>query len=79
MTGIFITDMNSPDFGKTLEALDAATNEWTQRAARGECGWVCSDCCDSFPDGMPDTCAHDLKGCTDIIKRDKKYALENAK
>lgn len=77
MTGIFIADMNSPDFGKTLEAMDKITNEWTERAARGECGWICSDCCGSFPDGMPDTCAHGIQRCTEIIARDKKHALES--
>ena len=74
MTGIFIADMNSPGFSKTLEALNKATNEWTERAARGMCGWICSDCCINFPEGMPDTCPHGLQGCTDIIKRDKKHA-----
>lgn len=76
MTGIFITDMNSPDFSKTLEAMDKVTNEWTARAARGECGWICSDCCVSFPDGMPDTCTHGIQRCTEIIVRDKKHALK---
>lgn len=79
MTGIFIADMNSPDFSKTLEAMDKATNEWTERAARGECGWICSDCCVSFPDGMPDACAHGVQRCTDIITRDKKHALKDTK
>ena len=54
--------------------LDNLTNEWTLRAARGECGWICSDCCMSFPDGMPDECAHGVQSCTDIIKLDKQIA-----
>ena len=47
------------------------TDEWTMRAARGECAWVCSDCCMSFPDGIPDACAHGIQQCTNIIARDK--------
>jgi hypothetical protein len=55
-------------------AMDKATNEWTARAARGECEWICSDCCMGFPGGMPDACAYGHQSCTDIIQRDKKDA-----
>lgn len=58
-------------------ALDAATEmmrDWADRAARGECGWICPDCCCSFPEGMPDKCEHGHQGCTDIIQRDKQNA-----
>ena len=75
MTGIFIADVNGPDFSKTLEAMNKVTNEWTMQAARGECAWICSDCCISFPDGMPDACVHGSQWCTDIIARDKVDAL----
>ena len=30
---------------ETIEAMDKAMNDWTDKAARGECAWVCSDCC----------------------------------
>jgi hypothetical protein len=59
-----------------IEDLNRTTTEWTMRAARKECIWVCSDCCSVFPSGMPDSCAHDIRGCTDIIQRDKKEAYD---
>jgi len=57
-----------------IKAMDRATHDWTMRAARGECGWVCADCCCSFPSGMPDECVYGHQRCTDIIKRDKAEA-----
>ncbi len=60
----------------TLDDLNKTTNDWTDRAARSECGWICADCCASFPDGMPDECACGHESCTNIIKRDKKEAYE---
>jgi hypothetical protein len=66
MIGIFATQIDE-DFAKTLAAMDKATNEWEARAARGECGWICSSCCISFPEGMPDECNHGDAGCTEII------------
>lgn len=57
-----------------LAALDAATREWEMQAARGECSWVCADCCVTFPKGMPDACEHGHQSCTDIIQRDKLAA-----
>ena len=56
---------------ETLEAMNEATREWEQRAARGECSWVCADCSQTFPTGMPDECVCGHQSCTDIIKRDK--------
>jgi hypothetical protein len=38
----------------TIEAIDKMTLDWTMKAARGECAWICSDCCGHFPEGMPD-------------------------
>ena len=57
-----------------FSAMDKATQEWTMRAARMECGWICSDCCGSDYRGMPDECMHGQQRCTDIITRDKKAA-----
>ena len=59
-----------------LDYIDNITNEWTNRAARGECGWICADCCASFPDGMPDECCYGHKSCTYIIQRDKMNAKQ---
>lgn len=73
MVGIFIAPV-AGDIDKTIPAIDKLTNDWTAKAARGECGWVCADCCYSFPEGMPDECAHGHRGCTDIIQRDKAAA-----
>ena len=72
--GLFFVAKNDDSMPRTIDALNKITNEWTDKAARGECQWVCSDCCGSFPDGMPDECAHGHQGCTDIIKRDKARA-----
>lgn len=60
-------------------SMDAATHAWEMKAARGECGWICADCCASFNEGMPDACAWDHQYCTDIIARDKKRAIEEIK
>ena len=79
MTGIFISTSGAT-VGETIEAMNTITREWTDQAARGECGWICSDCCISFPEGMPDECPHGHQKCTDIIKRDKADAMTpNAK
>lgn len=62
-----------------MSALNKTTRDWEMRAARGECGWICADCCSSAPDGMPDECLHGLQWCTDIIRRDKRAAHEQEK
>ena len=51
--------------------MNSAMIEWTKKAARGECAWICCDCGTSFQNGMPDECAYKDKRCTDIIRRDK--------
>jgi hypothetical protein len=71
--GIFIA---KGDLEAAISAMDKATLEWEMRAARGECSWVCADCCMTFSAGMPDACEHGIQGCTDIIQRDKKKAQE---
>jgi hypothetical protein len=58
----------------TFKAMDKFMDEWTNKAARGECGWVCPDCCSSWPDGMPDACDHGHESCTKLIQRDKRNA-----
>lgn len=72
--GVFIA--SESDLQSTLSYMDKITQEWTMKAARGECAWICSDCCVTFPKGMPDACEHGHKACTDIITRDKKDALK---
>lgn len=59
---------------EVLPALDSYMHNWTDKAARGECGWICSDCGDSYPKGMPDGCGHGDARCTAIILRDKLNA-----
>lgn len=73
MSFIFVAPANDLLPG-TIEVMDKAMNDWTDKAARWECAWVCSDCCCSFPEGMPDECAHGHQKCTDIIQRDKAIA-----
>ncbi|MBB6319277.1 hypothetical protein [Paraburkholderia tropica] len=69
-----IVAFGSPD-KVLLDRMTAITVAWTLRAARGECGWVCADCCQSFPAGMPDECCCGHQSCTDIIARDKRDAF----
>ncbi|AFO47270.1 MULTISPECIES: hypothetical protein [Pseudomonas] len=55
--------------------VKVSLRECTDQAARGECGWVCADCCMSDPGGMADECFHKNQQCTEIIKRDKLHAM----
>lgn len=68
---LFIANTNDKS---ALDAATEMTRDWENRAARGECGWICPDCCCSFPGGMPDKCEYGHQGCTDIIQRDKQNA-----
>lgn len=76
MVGIFFTTATGKTLGAQISAMDKATQEWTMRAARGECSWICADCCCTFPEGMPDACAHDNQQCTNIIASDKHAACK---
>jgi len=79
MFGIFVAPADET-LTSTIDSLNEATRDWTAKAARGECAWICCDCGTSFQDGMPDECAYKDQRCTDIIKRDKAAALPpNAK
>ena len=59
-----------------IESMNEATRAWTMAAARGECGWICSDCCGSDPKGMPDECFYNDARCTAIIQRDKQASMK---
>jgi len=72
---ITVTEMPADKLPEYISALDQATRDWTDRAARGECPWVCADCCYTFNEGMPDVCCHGVEQCTNIIKRDKLRAM----
>lgn len=73
MNGFFVAPIEG-DLAETINEIDRLTNEWTAKAARGECAWICSDCCCTFSEGMPNECAHGHQSCTDIIQRDKENA-----
>lgn len=62
-----------------LEQLDEATNAWFMAAARGECGWICPDCCMSDPKGMPTVCLcnPDMESCNKILARDHAEARKH--
>lgn len=75
MNSIFITDQAS--LADTISKLDKATQEWEASAARGECGWICADCCCTFPEGMPNACVHGHESCTKIIERNKLEASKS--
>lgn len=72
---IKVTMVNAKDLPEHISAMDKATRDWTAQAARGECGWVCADCCMSDQKGMPDECFHGHDACTQIIQRDKRDAM----
>lgn len=79
MSGIFFANVgDDKSLADAISHMDRVTREWEMRAARGECGWICSSCCDSYPKGMPDACGHGHQECTDIIQRDKRNALAAA-
>lgn len=66
--------MEDQKLDSTFKEIDAALKDWEHRAARGECLWICADCCVTFPKGMPEACIHDIQECTDIIRSHKKEA-----
>lgn len=74
MFGIFILPFKV-DKVNTMDELSKETRKWELRAARGECGWICADCCGTFPKGMPDECQHGQQHCTDLIIRDKANSV----
>lgn len=70
-----MVDSFSKVIQETLDELTLGTRNWWAEAARGETGWICSDCQCIFPEGMPDTCAHGHSRCTELIQRDKEWAF----
>lgn len=76
LTPFNVTMCSESELDSAIESMNVATRAWTLQAARGECGWVCADCCCSFPEGMPDECMHGDARCTSIILRDKELAKE---
>lgn len=77
MSAIKITKIPASDLPDRIAAMNDEMRGWTDRAARGECGWICSDCCCSDPKGMPDECFHGHEACTAIIRRDKGMAMRD--
>jgi hypothetical protein len=67
---------NHQQLKEAISSMDLVTQDLFDKAARGECAWICPDCCVSFPEGMPDECPHKHQGCTDIIKNDKDRAIQ---
>jgi len=66
----------SADTPENLDGMNTAMKEYTLKAARGECAWVCSSCGASCAIGMPDACIGGDQSCTDIITRDKAEAFK---
>ena len=73
MSMLFVSPIE--DNSQLLNELDQITRDWTYKAARGECSWICSDCSCSFSEGMPNECPHGHERCTQIIQRDKNQAI----
>lgn len=65
---------NGRPSAEKIAEMNKATRDWELRAARGECEWICADCCLTFSEGMPDACEHGHQSCTDLIQRDKRAA-----
>lgn len=59
---------------EVFSGMNQQMRDWTMKAARGECAWICSSCCASDQRGMPDECFGGVQWCTDIITRDKQHA-----
>lgn len=74
---IKVTAVPASKLNEHIEKMNVETRAWENRAARGECGWICSDCCCEFPKGMPDACLHGHQQCTEIIQRDKLNAMRD--
>lgn len=70
MIGIHISTVDN-NSKKLFSVMDSIFRTMTEKAARGECAWCCSDCCSFFAEGMPDKCPHNCQQCTDIIQRDR--------
>lgn len=75
MTIVTVTVLPAHKLDEHIDQMNRATRAWTDSAARGECGWICADCCCSDPKGMPDQCFHGDERCTQIIRRDKLFAM----
>ncbi|RUR38538.1 hypothetical protein [Vreelandella populi] len=77
VVGPVIEYQNEDDLAEKInDVMREPMIKWTNEAARGECGWICADCCGHSSDGMPDECFYGQQGCTEIIQRDKKHAYE---
>ena len=72
----FVALAKKSELPEIINEMDRVTRDWTMRAARQECGWICSDCCLTFQDGMPDECPHNHAACTNTITRDKILACQ---
>ena len=74
--GVFVANADGDSLKEVISNMDIATRAWESRAARGECAWICADCCVTFPDGMPDECEWGHSSCTEIIVHDKIQAID---
>lgn len=68
---VVVSDVTNIGLVQYMKESSEQLRKWTQSAARGECGWICSSCCCEDKSGMPDECFHGQEWCTKIIKRDK--------
>lgn len=72
---IKVTVVDASKLEDHIQSMNKFMQDWTAKAARGECGWICSDCCMSESKGMPDECLCGNQRCTEIIQRDKREAM----
>jgi hypothetical protein len=71
-----VSDIPAHKLDAHIEGMNESMRAWTDQAARGECGWICADCCQSECKGMPDECLVGDERCTLIIQRDKRDAMK---
>lgn len=74
LPGVLVTTAEGDELKAVMEHMGRLYNEWTARAARGECAWICPDCGATFSEGMPDQCEWGHQSCTDLNARDKRNA-----
>lgn len=67
-------DVRVMTLDEAIKTADATTNAAFETAARGECQWVCPDCCTVFPEGIPNECPHGHQNCTAWMDREKAAA-----
>jgi hypothetical protein len=74
--GTFNIYLTTPDkVNEVLKDMGEEMRDYTDRAARKECAWICSSCGGLDSNGMPDECFGKDEWCNNVIKIDKARAF----